>query len=114
MRVKQDCKLCDLYEKREGRIYSDHRCRVIERDEGVVCIFEQHTQVLSKRQKEWLWHVLKKIGESKFKGRFVMQEVAEGDHYYITGDAKNNTKTKEKVKVKEKKTKSKGSKKQSG
>ena len=89
MRVKPDCKICGLYEDRGGQIYRDTRCCVLEYKENLLCIFSEHTTKLSKRQREWLHHVLDKFAVSKFKGGFTTQEMAKGDHYHIIARRKN-------------------------
>ena len=103
MRVKQNCKICDLYEDRAKQVYTGSRCRVVKYKGSLLCIFSEHTTKLSKRQREWLYHVLGKMAEFEFKGDYKISTMEKGDHYFITAQKKDA-----------KKTKSKKSKKQSG
>lgn len=83
MRIKPDCKLCELYNSRKDFVYGDSRCRVTRHGKGLVCILEEHTNKVSKRQREWLHLMLNKIARRELGEDFRIEDIQKTKHYHL-------------------------------
>lgn len=98
MRVLPKCGICDLAKSYTDIAYQDSRCKVLKHDGGLICIFNEHTTKVSKRQREWMEYVLKKVSKNEkwFGTEKPIIEVAQRtEHYHVfaLSDAKKtNTK----------------------
>lgn len=82
MRITKKTNL-EEYKNVKTAIYNDFRC-VISRidDDNLICIFSEYPNKVSKRQKEWIRYIARRIAKREF-GEFEITEPKSESFYLL-------------------------------